>query len=225
MGEGADRRVTIGRRRTHRRGRHRTRPETGSALGAAGARRPPPRPSGLDGAPASAASPLPGPRRRLEPPRQPDRGPHPRGARRRPRGPGRARPSPGSSRGRLLDIGKRQRLPGPRAGALRPDLPVALLEPRQRRWAFLREAARATGGPKWMSAAVVTTPTTAPRPDRDPCARWPCPCRALAALVEPGGRSARLGAPAPRDAAVSSRSRGRPGPGSTVRRRAGDVSR
>ena len=51
------------------------------------------------------------------------------------------RPGPGL----LLDLGSGNGSPGLVLAALRPDLPVTLLEPRQRRWAFLREAARATG--------------------------------------------------------------------------------
>jgi 16S rRNA (guanine(527)-N(7))-methyltransferase RsmG len=47
--------------------------------------------------------------------------------------------------GRVLDIGSGNGSPGLVLAALRPDLPMTLLEPRQRRWAFLREAARAMG--------------------------------------------------------------------------------
>jgi 16S rRNA (guanine527-N7)-methyltransferase len=47
--------------------------------------------------------------------------------------------------GLLLDIGSGNGSPGLVLAALRPDLPVTLLEPRQRRWAFLREAARVVG--------------------------------------------------------------------------------
>jgi len=47
--------------------------------------------------------------------------------------------------GRLLDIGSGNGSPGLVLALLRPDLRVTLLEPRQRRWAFLREAARAAG--------------------------------------------------------------------------------
>jgi 16S rRNA (guanine527-N7)-methyltransferase len=45
--------------------------------------------------------------------------------------------------GSLLDIGSGNGSPGLVLAALRPELPATLLEPRQRRWAFLREAARA----------------------------------------------------------------------------------
>jgi len=45
----------------------------------------------------------------------------------------------------LLDIGSGNGSPGLVLGLLRPDLRVTLLEPRVKRWAFLREAARAAG--------------------------------------------------------------------------------
>ena len=47
--------------------------------------------------------------------------------------------------GPVLDIGSGNGSPGLVLAALRPELPISLLEPRQRRWAFLREAARAMG--------------------------------------------------------------------------------
>ena len=47
--------------------------------------------------------------------------------------------------GLLLDIGSGNGSPGLVLAALRPDVPAVLLEPRQRRWAFLREAARVLG--------------------------------------------------------------------------------
>jgi len=47
--------------------------------------------------------------------------------------------------GPLLDVGSGNGSPGLVLALLRPGLPVTLLEPRQRRWAFLREAARAAG--------------------------------------------------------------------------------
>lgn len=49
--------------------------------------------------------------------------------------------------GTLVDIGSGNGSPGLILALLRPDLDVTLLEPRQRRWAFLREAARTTGRP------------------------------------------------------------------------------
>jgi 16S rRNA G527 N7-methylase RsmG len=57
--------------------------------------------------------------------------------------PGAPLPAPGT----LLDVGSGNGSPGLVLALLRPDLEVTLLEPRQRRWAFLREAARAAGRP------------------------------------------------------------------------------
>jgi 16S rRNA (guanine527-N7)-methyltransferase len=47
--------------------------------------------------------------------------------------------------GRLIDVGSGNGSPGLVLALLRDDLEVTLLEPRTRRWAFLREAARAAG--------------------------------------------------------------------------------
>lgn len=47
--------------------------------------------------------------------------------------------------GRVIDVGSGNGSPGLVLALLRPDLEVVLLEPRMKRWAFLREAARASG--------------------------------------------------------------------------------
>ena len=47
--------------------------------------------------------------------------------------------------GRLIDVGSGNGSPGLVFALLRDDLEVTLLEPRTRRWAFLREAARVCG--------------------------------------------------------------------------------
>ena len=47
--------------------------------------------------------------------------------------------------GRLIDVGSGNGSPGLVLALVRPELSVVLLEPRQRRWAFLREACRAAG--------------------------------------------------------------------------------
>jgi 16S rRNA G527 N7-methylase RsmG len=49
--------------------------------------------------------------------------------------------------GSLLDVGSGNGSPGLVLALLRGDLEVTLLEPRTRRWAFLREAARQSGAP------------------------------------------------------------------------------
>jgi 16S rRNA (guanine527-N7)-methyltransferase len=96
--------------------------------------------------------------------------------------------------GRLLDIGSGNGSPGLVLAALRPDVRVTLLEPRQRRWAFLREAARVMG----IEAEV--------RRERHDQYRGPAadtvtvrglrlPAAELAPLVAPGGTLLVLGAP------------------------------
>ena len=57
--------------------------------------------------------------------------------------PAQALPEPGA----LLDVGSGNGSPGLVLALLRTDLQVTLLEPRARRWAFLREAVRRVGGP------------------------------------------------------------------------------
>lgn len=52
-------------------------------------------------------------------------------------------PEPGT----LIDVGSGNGSPGLVLALLREDLEVTLLEPRMRRWAFLREAARSAGRP------------------------------------------------------------------------------
>jgi 16S rRNA (guanine527-N7)-methyltransferase len=53
--------------------------------------------------------------------------------------------APGLEDGLLVDVGSGNGSPGLVLALLRPELPATLLEPRQKRWAFLREAARAGG--------------------------------------------------------------------------------
>jgi 16S rRNA (guanine527-N7)-methyltransferase len=89
--------------------------------------------------------------------------------------------------GSLLDVGSGNGSPGLVLALVRDDLEVTLLEPRARRWAFLREAARAAG----RSARVL-------RQRHDgyggPPARTvtlralAVPLEELAPLVVPGGR-------------------------------------
>lgn len=50
--------------------------------------------------------------------------------------------------GPLLDLGSGNGSPGLVLAVLRSPIPTTLLEPRQKRWAFLREAARAVGRPE-----------------------------------------------------------------------------
>ncbi|PYQ50302.1 MAG: 16S rRNA (guanine(527)-N(7))-methyltransferase RsmG [Acidobacteria bacterium] len=96
--------------------------------------------------------------------------------------------APSLEPGLLIDVGSGNGSPGLVLALLRPDLPVTLLEPRQRRWAFLREAARAGGRPDvdvrrarhdayhGPAARTVTVRALRLTP------------QALAPLVRPGGR-------------------------------------
>jgi 16S rRNA (guanine527-N7)-methyltransferase len=92
-------------------------------------------------------------------------------------------PAPGS----LVDVGSGNGSPGLVLALVRDDLEVTLLEPRARRWAFLREAARAASrsvrvlrvrhdGYPGPPARTVTLRAVA------------LPLAELAALVSPGGR-------------------------------------
>ena len=96
--------------------------------------------------------------------------------------------------GALLDVGSGNGSPGLVLAALRPDARTTLLEPRQRRWAFLREAARAMG----LAVDV--------RRERHDAYRGPAagtvtvralrlPSEDLVRLVTPGGRVIVLGSP------------------------------
>jgi 16S rRNA (guanine527-N7)-methyltransferase len=93
--------------------------------------------------------------------------------------------------GRLIDVGSGSGSPGLVFALLRDDLEVTLLEPRVRRWAFLREAARGArsvsvvrarhDGYDGPAAATVSLRAIA------------LPLRELAPLVAPGGRILVLG--------------------------------
>lgn len=95
--------------------------------------------------------------------------------------------------GSLLDVGSGNGSPGLVLALLRDDLEVTLLEPRARRWAFLREAVRVTG-------RVVQVVRERHDGYRGPPARTVTlralglPPAAVAALVEPGGRVLLFGA-------------------------------
>lgn len=89
--------------------------------------------------------------------------------------------------GVLIDVGSGNGSPGLVLAHLRGDLEVTLLEPRMRRWAFLREAARASAGGVLVlrqrhdgysgpPARTVTLRAVG------------LPLDALAGLVAPGGR-------------------------------------
>jgi len=98
--------------------------------------------------------------------------------------------------GSLLDIGSGNGSPGLVMAALRPELGATLLEPRQRRWAFLREAARAMGRPD-IDVLRERHDQYAGRPATNVVLRaLALPLSELAPLVAPGGQLLVLGRPA-----------------------------
>jgi 16S rRNA (guanine527-N7)-methyltransferase len=98
---------------------------------------------------------------------------------------------PGS--GTLLDVGSGNGSPGLVLALLRDDLTVTLLEPRARRWAFLREAVRASGRPG-VEVLRERHDTYSGAPARTVTVRaLALPLKGLAPLVAAGGRLVILG--------------------------------
>ena len=90
--------------------------------------------------------------------------------------------------GLLLDVGSGNGSPGLVLAALRPDLPVTLLEPRQRRWAFLREAARVVGRADVQVRRARHDGYVGPAAQTVSLRALALPLREIAPLVAPGGR-------------------------------------
>jgi 16S rRNA (guanine527-N7)-methyltransferase len=95
--------------------------------------------------------------------------------------------------GTVLDIGSGNGSPGLVLAALRPDLAATLLEPRQRRWAFLREAARAMGRPDVDVRRERHDQYPGPPASNVVLRALALPLAELAPLVAPGGRLVILG--------------------------------
>jgi 16S rRNA (guanine527-N7)-methyltransferase len=90
--------------------------------------------------------------------------------------------------GTLIDVGSGNGSPGLVLALLRDDLAVTLLEPRARRWAFLREAARAAGRGS-VQALRRRHDSYDGAPARTVTLRaLALPLGELRPLVEPGGR-------------------------------------
>jgi 16S rRNA (guanine527-N7)-methyltransferase len=109
--------------------------------------------------------------------------------------PARSLPAPG----RLLDVGSGNGSPGLVLALLRDDLEVTLLEPRQKRWAFLREAARRAG----RAVEVVRARHDAyPGPPAETVTvrALRLPLAVLRPLVAPGGRVVVFGETPPGEA-------------------------
>jgi 16S rRNA (guanine527-N7)-methyltransferase len=117
----------------------------------------------------------------------------------------------------LLDIGSGNGSPGLVLALLRPELAVTLLEPRQKRWAFLREAARAAGRAD-VAVRRERHDAWAGPPSRSVTLRGlRLPASELLRLVAPGGRLFVLGSSPPAQAGFADE----PGPpGVKILRRA-----
>jgi 16S rRNA (guanine527-N7)-methyltransferase len=91
--------------------------------------------------------------------------------------------------GRLLDVGSGNGSPGLVFALAREDLRATLLEPRAKRWAFLREAARAAGVAARVEAVRARHDEyDGPPADTVTLRALAVPLPALAPLVVPGGR-------------------------------------
>lgn len=89
--------------------------------------------------------------------------------------------------GRLLDVGSGNGSPGLVLALLRPELPTTLLEPRARRWAFLREATRAVGRPDVAVVRARHDDYTGPPARTLTLRALALPLEELAPLLLPGG--------------------------------------
>jgi 16S rRNA (guanine527-N7)-methyltransferase len=122
--------------------------------------------------------------------------------------------------GRLIDVGSGNGSPGLVLALLRDDLEVTLLEPRTRRWAFLREAARAAGRSGVRVLRLRHDACPGPPARTVTLRALSLPLEELLRLVEPGGRIVVLGG-APQDAPGLERTalgRGLPGEITVFRR-------
>jgi 16S rRNA (guanine527-N7)-methyltransferase len=90
--------------------------------------------------------------------------------------------------GRLIDVGSGNGSPGLVFAALRDDIEVTLLEPRLRRWAFLREVARTMGRPGILARRERHDTYDGSPGDTVTLRALHLPLGELAPLVVPGGR-------------------------------------
>ena len=99
--------------------------------------------------------------------------------------PAAAVPPPGT----LIDVGAGNGSPGLVLALLRPDVQVTLLEPRQKRWAFLREAIRAAGAANATAVRARNDTYSGPPADTVTLRAVALTLADLAPLVLPGGRA------------------------------------
>ncbi|MGE0452939.1 MAG: RsmG family class I SAM-dependent methyltransferase [Vicinamibacteria bacterium] len=103
--------------------------------------------------------------------------------------------------GRLVDVGSGNGSPGLVLALLRPDLQARLLEPRLKRWSFLREAARAAGRPDVQVLRVRHDEDPGPPAEQVTLRALRLPPGELLPLLLPGGRLYVLGTRPPPDPA------------------------
>jgi 16S rRNA (guanine527-N7)-methyltransferase len=97
--------------------------------------------------------------------------------------------------GSLLDVGSGNGSPGLVLSLLEPQRPATLLEPRAKRWAFLREAARAAGREDVRVLRQRHDAYGGPAAANVTLRGLRLPLSALEPLVEPGGRVLVFGPP------------------------------
>ena len=97
--------------------------------------------------------------------------------------------------GDLIDVGSGNGSPGLVLALLDPARRATLLEPRSRRWAFLREAARAAGRPDLRVLRERHDAYAGPPAANLTLRGLRLPLPALAPLVDPGGRVLAFGVP------------------------------
>jgi 16S rRNA G527 N7-methylase RsmG len=131
--------------------------------------------------------------------------------------------APTLASGLLVDVGSGNGSPGLVLALLRPDIPVVLLEPRQRRWAFLREAARRAGRPDVEVRRCRHEGYAGPLAATLTVRALAIPLPELAAMTRPGGRMLLWGPG--REPAGDLAAEPSPGPGIHAFRRRADVPR
>jgi 16S rRNA (guanine527-N7)-methyltransferase len=127
--------------------------------------------------------------------------------------------------GDIIDVGSGNGSPGLILAVLAPDRPVTLLEPRTRRWAFLREAARAVGRPEIQVLRLRHDEWPGPRAANVTVRALRLPAPELAGLMAPGGRILALGAIPPKSEGFRLRTQDIAGRGAVHILEGADVSR
>jgi 16S rRNA (guanine(527)-N(7))-methyltransferase RsmG len=96
--------------------------------------------------------------------------------------------APDLGAGRLIDVGSGNGSPGLVLALARPDLRVVLLEPRQKRWTFLREAARVLVRPDIEVVRGKAESYDGGEAENASLRGLAIPLETLAPLLKPGGR-------------------------------------